>query len=114
MTALKAHEVARYLARPDLREGVFLAYGPDAGLVRETGQRLLTHLAGADDAEIVVLDAGELDSDPGRLAVEAKTDSLFGGRHVVRVRGAGRALTTILSGFTEGPTAPPSCSRPAI
>ena len=36
MTALKAHEVARYVARPDLSEGVFLAYGPDGGLVRET------------------------------------------------------------------------------
>ena len=37
MTALKAHEVARFLARPDLNEGIFLAYGPDAGLVRAAG-----------------------------------------------------------------------------
>ena len=29
MTALKASEVTRYVARPDLSEGVFLAYGPD-------------------------------------------------------------------------------------
>ena len=34
MTALKAHEVARYLQRPDLTQGVILAYGPDTGLVR--------------------------------------------------------------------------------
>ncbi|HTJ58169.1 MAG TPA: DNA polymerase III subunit delta [Devosiaceae bacterium] len=103
MTALKAHEVARYLARPDLTEGVFLAYGPDAGLVREIGQRLLAHLAGKDGAEIVVLDGGELEAEPGRLAVEAKTDSLFGGRHVIRVRGATKALTTILTEFTSTP-----------
>ena len=46
MTALKAHEVARFLARPDLSEGIFLAYGPDAGLVRETAQRLIRWSAG--------------------------------------------------------------------
>ena len=58
MTALKAHEVARYLQRPDLTQGVFLAYGPDAGLVRETAQRLMALLAAADgeDAEILTLD----------------------------------------------------------
>ena len=61
MTALKAHEVARYLGRPDLREGVFLAYGPDAGLVRETGQRLLAHLSDNGEAEIVVLEGAELE-----------------------------------------------------
>jgi DNA polymerase-3 subunit delta len=39
MTALKAHEVERYLKKPDLDAGVFLAYGPDGGLVREAAQR---------------------------------------------------------------------------
>jgi len=103
MTALKAHEVARYLNRPDLKEGVFLAYGPDAGLVRETGQRLITYLAGKDGGEIVTFDGPELDAEPSRLAVEAKTNSLFGGRQVVRVRSAGRSLTTVLAEFTEAP-----------
>lgn len=103
MTALKAHEVERYLKRPDLREGVFLAYGPDAGLVRETGQRLIAHLSGKGEAEIITFDGPELDAEPSRLAVEAKTNSLFGGRQIVRVRGPGRALTTVLAEFTEAP-----------
>jgi DNA polymerase-3 subunit delta len=104
MTALKAHETARYLDRPDLREGVFLAYGPDAGLVRETAQRLCAFLAsGAEPAEIMVFEAQELDGDPARLAMEAKTDSLFGGRRVLRVRGAGKSLTTVLSDFVATP-----------
>ncbi|HVW91922.1 MAG TPA: DNA polymerase III subunit delta [Devosia sp.] len=104
MTALKAHETGRYLDRPDLREGVFLAYGPDAGLVRETAQRLTAFLAtGSEPAEIMVLDGQELDGDPGRLAMEAKTDSLFGGRRVLRVRGAGKSLTTTLSDFVAAP-----------
>ena len=38
MTALKAHEVERFLKRPDLEAGVFLVYGPDTGLVREVAE----------------------------------------------------------------------------
>jgi DNA polymerase-3 subunit delta len=104
MTALKAHEVSRYLARPDLREGVFLAYGPDTGLVRETAQSLCAFLAaGPEPAEITVLDGAETDADPSRLAMEARTESLFGGRRVLRVRGAGRGLAPTLADFVADP-----------
>lgn len=105
MVALKAHEVGRYLDRPDIAEGVFLAYGPDAGLVRETGQRLARRFAGsdADGMNLVVLDAAELDADPARLAVEARTTSLFGDRRVIRVRNAGKSLTTTLSELAQDP-----------
>ena len=105
MTALKAHEVARFLTRPDVREGVFLAYGPDAGLVRETAQRLIAFLAGTgpNAAEIVTFDGSELDADPSKLAIEAKTGSLFGDRRVLRVRGAGKSLVLTLAEFTAEP-----------
>ncbi len=104
MTALKAHEVARYLSRPDLREGVFLAYGPDNGLVRETAQRLCGALSdGPDPAEIAVFDGPELDSDPARLAMEARTGSLFGGRRVLRVRAAGKGLVLALADLVADP-----------
>lgn len=102
MGSLKAHEVARFLTRPDISEGIFLAYGPDAGLVREVGQTLARRFAGEGETmNLVVLDGGELDADPSRLAVEAKTTSLFGDRRVVRVRGAGKSLTTALSEFKD-------------
>jgi DNA polymerase-3 subunit delta len=105
MTALKAHEVERYLKRPDLTEGVFLVYGPDTGLVRETAQKLVRHFAGADSdgMGLVTLDASELDGDPGRLLVEARTPSLFGDRRVLRVRGAGKSLTVPLSELVGDP-----------
>lgn len=105
MTALKAHEVARFVARPDLTEGIFLAYGPDAGLVREVGQKLARHFAGsdADDMNLVTLDGGELDADPSRLAMEARTTSLFGDRRVVRVRGAGKSLVMTLAELKDDP-----------
>lgn len=104
MTALKAHEVARFLVRPDLTEGIFLAYGPDAGLVRETAQRLIRQLSGDDpDTSVVTLDGSEVDADPSILAVEARTISLFGGKRIVRVRGATKSLVLTLTELRDDP-----------
>lgn len=104
MTALKAHEVERYLKKPDLDAGVFLAYGPDGGLVREAAQRLARYFGGdASSMNVVTLDGAEAEADPGRLAVEAKTVSLFGDRRVVRVRGAGKSLVLVLTELLEDP-----------
>ncbi len=105
MGALKAHEVSRFVDRPDLEAGIILAYGPDTGLVRETGQRLARRYAGndADSMNLVVLDGTELDADPSRLAVEAKTTSLFGDRRVIRVRGAGKSLVMPLTELRDDP-----------
>jgi DNA polymerase-3 subunit delta len=105
MTALKAHEVGRFLARPDLTEGIFLVYGPDGGLVRETAQTLARRLSGDDPqaASVITLDGAEIDADPSILAVEAKTTSLFGGKRIVRVRGAGKGLVLTLSELRDDP-----------
>jgi len=105
MTALKAHEVARFLARPDLDEGIFLVYGPDGGLVRETGQRLIRHLSGEDpgSANITVFDGPELAADPSQLLVEARSASLFGGKRIIRVRSAGKALVVPLTELRDDP-----------
>lgn len=105
MTALKAHEVARYLARPDLSEGIFLAYGPDGGLVRETAQRLIRHLSGDDpsSASITVFDGPELAADPSLLVLEARSVSLFGGKRILRVRNATKALVMPLTELRDDP-----------
>jgi DNA polymerase-3 subunit delta len=94
MGALKAHEVERFLLRPDIAAGIFLAYGPDAGLVRETASRLAETLGAG--AETVALDQSELDADPGRLAREIGMPSLFGEKRLIRIRNAGRALAPTL------------------
>lgn len=105
MTALKAHEVSRFLARPDLTEGIFLAYGPDGGLVRETAQRLIRFLSGDNPAEadVIVFDGPELDAEPGRLITEARSSSLFGGKRIIRVRSAGKSLVMPLTELREDP-----------
>ncbi len=105
MTALKAHEVARFLARPDLSEGIFLAYGPDGGLVRETAQRLIRQLSGDDpaSANISVFDGPDLAADPALLLLEARSSSLFGGKRIIRVRNAGKALVMPLTELRDDP-----------
>lgn len=105
MTALKAHEVERFLLRPDISEGVFLVYGPDTGLVRESAQRLTRQFAGSDagSMNLVTLEGADLDADPGRLAMEARTISLFGEKRVVRVRNAGKALVMVLTELLDDP-----------
>jgi len=105
VSALKAHEVERFVTHPDLEAGILLAYGPDAGLVREVSQRLARHYAGSgsDGMGLVTLEGSELDADPGRLLVEAGTPSLFGDRRVVRVRNAGKALVTPLAVLADDP-----------
>jgi DNA polymerase-3 subunit delta len=105
MAALKAHEVARFLARPDISEGIFLAYGPDGGLVRETAQRLIRKLTEDDpqSANVVVLEGADVDADPSILAVEARTISLFGGKRLVRVRGASKSLVMTLTELRDDP-----------
>jgi DNA polymerase-3 subunit delta len=104
MTALKAHEVARFLAHTRLTEGVCLAYGPDTGLVRETAQRLCAALAGGTTAaEVLVLEGVALDGDPARLAMEARTGSLFGEKRVLRVRAATKSLAAALADIVADP-----------
>lgn len=105
MAALKAHEVGRFLARPDISEGIFLAYGPDTGLVRETAQRLIRKLTEDDpqSANVVVLEGAYVDADPSILAVEAKTISLFGGKRLIRVRGATKSLVMTLTELRDDP-----------
>ena len=47
MTAIKASDVDRFIARPDPRQPIVLVYGPDAGLVRERVDALVK--ASVDD-----------------------------------------------------------------
>ncbi len=105
MTALKAHEVARFLTRPDLSEGIFLAYGPDGGLVRETAQRLIRQLSGDDpaSANISIFEGSELASDPSQLVLESRSGSLFGGKRIIRVRNATKALVMPLTELRDDP-----------
>ncbi len=105
MVALRAAESESFLARPDPRRPVVLVYGPDLGLVRERVETLLRTVASdlSDPFAVVPLDGDVLAGDPGRLADEARTIGLFGGRRLVHVRAGARSFNAALESLLADP-----------
>ena len=88
MTAIKASDIDRFIAKPDAAMPIVLVYGPDAGLVRERVDALMC--ASVDDPSdpfaLARIASEELSVNPGRLADEANTVPLFGGRRAVLLK----------------------------
>ncbi|MGI9354207.1 MAG: DNA polymerase III subunit delta [Rhizobiaceae bacterium] len=90
MAQLKAHEVERYIAKPQQAHRIFLIYGPDIGMVSERAVTL-AKTSGADLSDpfaTIKLDADTAAADPQRIADEAYTVSMFGGSRLVWIRGS--------------------------
>jgi DNA polymerase-3 subunit delta len=89
-------------ANPDIR--LYLLHGPDEAGAADLALRLARAMG--PEAERVDLDGGTLRSDPARLADEAASLSLFGGKRFIRVAGVGEeslaALTTLLDADAAG------------
>lgn len=102
---LASRDVERTLAKPpaDLRAALF--FGPDAGLVRERAKALARTVAPdlSDAFRVAELSAAQLAEDPARLADEAASLSLMGGRRVVMVSNAGDKLAKLFQGFLGDP-----------
>jgi DNA polymerase-3 subunit delta len=88
MTALKASEVDSFVARATGAYPVILVFGPDAGLVRERVDALVRASVDSPDDPFALarIDSEELGANPARLADEANTVPLFGGRRAVLLR----------------------------
>jgi DNA polymerase-3 subunit delta len=86
MTALKTPDIDKFIAKPSAP--VVLVYGPDAGLVRERVEALIRASVDdpADPFALVKMDSDALAADPARLADEANTVPLFGGRRAVLLK----------------------------
>ena len=79
---------------------VVLLYGEDAGMMRERASALVRSVAGAVDDPFLV---AELTRDEvGRLADEAASLPLTGGRRVVRLRDATDAATAAVTAILKG------------
>lgn len=91
MTALKATDIDRFLAKPPAHGGVVLIYGPDTGLVSERATTLVAKASEGDDDpfNLIKLDGSDVASDPDRLIDEALTVPLFGGRRIIWIRDTG-------------------------
>ncbi len=102
---IKASDRRRLLQKlpPDLAGAV--VFGPDGGQVREVATAL-SRLAVADPTDpftVAEISPESLKEDPGRIANEAATVSLMGGRRLVWVRGATDGLTDALESAAEVP-----------
>ena len=102
---VKSHEADRYVANPPKGLALALVYGPDAGLVQERSEKLLKSVVPdlADPFNVSDLNEDTLLADPARLADEAASISMMGGRRVVRVRGAGNDLADLMESFLDDP-----------
>ncbi len=105
MSAIKAHQVERFLNQPAAERGVFLVYGPDAGLVRERAKLLVERFSDKnyDPMSLISLQMDELAADPDRLALEANAPSLFGGKTIIRVRNAAKSLAPAVQQLLDHP-----------
>jgi DNA polymerase-3 subunit delta len=86
VTALKTQDIDRFIAKPTAP--IVLVYGPDAGLVRERVDALIkTSVDDPNDPfSVAKIESEELSVNPGKLADEANTVPLFGGRRAVLLR----------------------------
>jgi len=105
MTALKGRDIGAFLNNPDISNGYILVYGPDGGLVSENTALLAKRFAGdpPDPETLVSLQMSEIEADPQRLGIAARTPSLFGSGRVIRIRGAnGKLAATLTELLDEG------------
>ncbi len=102
---LTARQIDRFVRAPDPGIRAVLVYGPDAGLVSERAEAIARAVAPelSDPFRVTNLTARQLQDDPARLADEAASLSLTGGRRVVRVNDAADSLADLLKAFLADP-----------
>jgi DNA polymerase-3 subunit delta len=96
MVALRGKDIDSFLVRPDPARPIILLYGPDAGLVRERADALMTSAVDDpnDPFSLVRLDGDDLATEPSRLVDEAMTVPLFGGRRAIRIKAGSRSFAS--------------------
>ncbi|HTG38222.1 DNA polymerase III subunit delta [Sphingomonas sp.] len=101
---LKPAQMRARLERPDDTTRLYLLHGPDESGATEMAALLQRALG--DAAERVDMDGASLKGDPGRLADEAASMSLFGDRRFIRVTAMGEesleAVTLLLNAERAG------------
>ena len=106
MVKVPNNRVERFVSEPDPDMAAILLYGPDQGLVRDYADQLTIKVIGArdDPFRLVTLTPEEVAAEPGRLADEAVSLTLTGGRRVIRIRSAGDAVAGALDRAVERST----------
>jgi DNA polymerase III subunit delta len=105
MVAVKANEVERFLQRPPPKIVVYLLFGADAGLVSERAQKIIARSIEdpKDPFQFLRLSGDDLAADPLRLADEANTIPLFGGRRAIAVNAQAKSFVAALEPLLAAP-----------
>ncbi|MBO0734500.1 MAG: DNA polymerase III subunit delta, partial [Methylocapsa sp.] len=92
MAVIKSSGADAYLARPAPGIFLYLVYGQDRGLVSERVKTIVSRAVDdpKDPFQLVRLDGDELAADRLRLADEANTIPLFGGRRAILIEAQGK------------------------
>jgi DNA polymerase III subunit delta len=107
MVAVKSHEAERFFARPPPQIYLYLVFGTDAGLVTERARKIISRAVDdpSDPFQLVRIGGDELATDPARLADEANTIPLFGGRRAILIEAQGKAFVTAFEPVLSAPPA---------
>ncbi|MDB5713086.1 MAG: polymerase subunit delta [Sphingomonadales bacterium] len=92
---VKEAQISRALDNPDGAIRLYLLYGPDDAGSRALAMRLDRSMG--SDSERIDFDGATLKDDPARLADEAASISLFGGRRHIRVIGGDECTAAVAS-----------------
>jgi len=92
MAVLSSRNIEPFLQNPEFEHSVYLLFGPDRGLVNERANTLAekTGVDLSDPFSLLKLTADEATSEQGRIADEANTISMFGGKRLIRISGQTR------------------------
>ncbi len=105
MVAVRNHEADRFLARPAPDIYLYLVFGPDLGLVAERARAIVRSAVDdpKDPFQLLRIGGDDLAADPLRLADEANTIGLFGGRRAIWIEAQGKAFISALENVIAAP-----------
>lgn len=105
MVAIKSRDADRFLTEYPAHVFLFLVFGTDAGLVAERSRLILSRAVEdtKDPFQLLRISGDELAADPMRLADEANTIPLFGGRRAIHIDAQGKAFVAAIEAVLEPP-----------
>lgn len=98
MVAVRSAEAERFISRPPPNVFLYLLFGADTGLVSERADKIIARSVEdtKDPFKFLRLNGDELTADPLRLADEANTMPLFGGRRAIGIDAQGKSFMSAL------------------
>jgi DNA polymerase-3 subunit delta len=105
MVAIKTRDAERFLAKLPEHIFLYLVFGTDAGLVAERARLILSRAVEdpKDPFQLLRISGDDLAADPLRLADEANTIPLFGGRRAIHIDARGKAFVSAIESVVSVP-----------